>query len=250
MGKFKHAVKEAIPAVLTVIGSAATVGGIILAAKEGPKFKEETEGKDLTIWQKIRIGAKIFAPAIGCGVLSVSCGVGAHMMDKKTQASLVGACAAINNGYKKFKEKNAELNGEEANEKVLEAIEEDKIKEKKEEDLPEATKPIVVHLKNLCDDIPELTFVSTRYTILSAVVRINRMIDLLESATVNDFLGLLERDPISGGSDIGWSCDMLWNYYRTTYLNFDFEEEDDGTITFYPNVSANGGYLLDMGLIE
>lgn len=250
MGKFKHAVKEAIPTVLTVIGSAATVGGIILAAKEGPKFKEETEGKDLTVWQKIRIGAKIFAPAIGCGVLSVSCGVGAHMMDKKTQASLVGACAAINNGYKKFKEKNAELNGEEANEAVLLAIEEDKLKEKKGEELPEAIKPVVVHLKNLCDDIPEMTFISTRYTYLKAIVRLNRMLEVVESATVNDFLSLLERDPIEGGSDIGWSYDMLWNYYRTTCVTFEEDDEEDGSITIYPNVSANGGYLLDLGVME
>ena len=148
------------------------------------------------------------------------------MMDKKTQASLVGACAAINNGYKKFKEKNAELNGEEANEKVLEAIEEEKLKEKTSEDLPEATKPVVVHLKKLCDDIPEMTFISTRYTILSAIVRFNRMLDIIESATVNDFLGLLERDPIDGGSDVGWSYDMLWNYYRTTCVTFEEDDEE------------------------
>ena len=250
MGKFRTAMKNALPTILTVIGSAATVGGAILAAREGVAFKEATEGKELTAWEKIKIGGKIFAPSFGCVVLSISCGVGAHVMDKKAQASLVGACAAINSGYKKFKEKNAELNGEEANEEVMQAIEEDRLKEKKGEELPEATKPIVVHLKNLCDDIPEMTFVSTRYTYLKAIVRLNRMLEVIESATVNDFLCLLERDPIDGGSDVGWSYDMLWNYYRTTCVTFEEDDEEDGSVTIYPNVSANGGYLLDLGVLE
>lgn len=250
MGRVKLAIKNALPAVMTIIGSAATVGAVFFAAKEGPRFKEEIEGKEMSTGQKIIIGAKIFAPAIGCATLSIACGVGAHMMDKKTQASLMGAYAVLDKGYKKFKEKNAELNGEEANETVLQAIEEDKLKEKKGEELPEATKPVVMHLKNLCDDIPEMTFITTRYTYLRAIVRLNRMLEIVESATVNDFLGLLERDPIKGGSDVGWSYDMLWNYYRTTCLTFEEEDEDDGSITVYPNVSANGGYLLDFGLME
>ena len=95
-----------------------------------------------------------------------------------------------------------------------------------------------------------MTFMSTKYTVVDAIVRMNKLIDFVESATVNDLLQLLERDPIKEGGDVGWSCDMLWNYYRTTFLDFEIEREDDGSLTVYPIIPANGAYLLDFGLEE
>lgn len=248
MGRAFDAFKKALPAIMTAIGSGATIGAVFLAAKEGAKYKEETEGKDLTTKEKILLGAKIFAPSVGLAALSVGCGVGAHMMDKKTQASLVGAYAALSEGYKKYKAKNIELNGEDADTAVKMAIEEEKLPDDVRES--DAERPRVVHLRGLCDDISEMTFVTTKYTILNAVVRANNLLDTLESLSVNDLLQLFERDKIKGGDDIGWSYDMLWRYHRTTYLNFNIDLNDDGSLTVFPQIMANGGYLLDIGLYE
>lgn len=248
MGKVKNAIKSALPAVLTIIGSAATVGAVFLAAKEGPKFKETTEEKEMKTGEKILTGAKIFAPAIGCAALSIVCSVGAHMMDKKTQASLMGAYAVLNEGYKKYKAKNAELHGEDADLDVMRAIEEEKLPEEAM-DLDD-DKTCTVHLKNLCDDIPEMTFMSSKYAVLDMIVRVNRLIDAVESVTVNDLLNLLDRDPIKDGDDVGWSYDMLWRDCRTTFLNFIVEYEEDGSLTVAPQYPANGGFLIDFGLNE
>lgn len=249
MGRVKLAIKNALPAAMTIIGSAATVGAVFFAAKEGPKFKEEIEGKEMNTGQKVLTATKIFAPAIGCAALSIACGVGAHMMDKKTQASLMGAYAVLNEGYKKYKAKNAEINGEDADDAVAYAIEREKLSEEVAQ--LDEHKARVVHLKYLCDDIPEMTFMSTLYTITNTIARINRLINSeMESATVNDLLQLLERDPIKDGGDVGWSYDMLWRYYRTTFLNFVVEEQEDGSLIVAPEIPANGGFLIDFDLEE
>ena len=249
MGRAFDAFKKALPAIMTAIGSGATIGAVFLAAKEGVRYKEETEGKDLTTKEKILLGAKIFAPSVGLAALSVGCGVGAHMMDKKTQASLVGAYAALSEGYKKYKAKNIELNGEDADTAVKIAIEDEKLPDGLKES--DVYKPLVVHLRGLCDDIPEMTFVATKYTVLNAIVRANDLLEALESLSVNDLLQLFERDKIKGGDDVGWSYDMLWRYHRTTSLNFGRElNDEDGSLTVFPKIMANGGYLIDFELYE
>lgn len=248
MSKAGDFIKRALPVVMTVVGSAATVAGIFFAAKEGPKYKEATEGKGMTVGQKVVAGAKIFAPAIGCAVLSVSCGVGAHMIDAKTQASLMGAYAVLEKGYKEYKKKNEELNGEEADMNVRVAMEEEKLPEKLIE--LDGDKPCMVHLKNLCEDIPEITFISTKYISLKAIARFNKMLEVVEVMSVNDLLELFERDPIEGGSDIGWSSETLFRNYRMSSLEFDMTDEEDGSFTVSPMIMADGAYLIDSGLFE
>lgn len=249
MGKFQEFAKKVLPTAMTVVGSGATVAGVILAAREGQKFKEETEGKEMSLGKKIIVGAKIFAPAIGCAALSVACSVGAHMMDTKTQASIMGAYALLEKGYKKYKEKNAEINGEEADDKVRLAIEEERLPESVVE--LDGDKPCVFHLKNLCEDIPEMTFVSTKYIMLNAFMRANKMLDLLELLSVNDFLPLMEREPIEGGGEIGWSSYSLHHNYGLSSLEFNMEpNETEGGFDVYPLVSADGAYLIDSDLFE
>lgn len=246
MSKAGRLLRKILPTVLTVVGAGATIAATWLAAKEGPLYQKALEEKEMTRKEKIITGVKTFAPAIGCAAVSVACSVGAHCMDLKTQASLTGAYVAIQEAYKKYRIKNGELNGEEADNAVRMNMEEEKLPEViRNED---GDKVYTVYLQNLVDDVPVVKFKSTKAGVLMNILRINRILDIVGSLTLNDVCDFFEIERIKGGGELGWSVDMLHAMARQDFLDFGFETADDGSLIVYPRISANGSYLTEYGL--
>lgn len=241
MSNFKQFVRKAVPIVLTVVGSASTIAAVIFAANEGPKYQKilEENGDEMKPVEKVTTAVKVFAPAIGCAVASIACGVGAHMMDMQTQASLMGATAAVKQGYRKFFKENGELNGPEANERVLRKIEEGKFPDDIRDE--EGEKIYKVYLKNLRDDAyEEIEFEATKEELLLREIKVNMELGANGYISLNRMLELFElsEHKISKGNDVGWSIEMLQEANARVdwvpWLLFDYTRNDDGSLTMYP----------------
>ena len=252
MSKAGVFIRKILPTVLTVVGAGSTIAAVIFAAKEGPRYASIIEDKrfekceEPSVKEKVLVGAKIFAPAIGCAAVSIACGVGAHCLDLKTQANLTGAWVASQQLYKKYAKKNEELNGKAADEKVREAIEEEKLTGAVRD--ADGEKLYVVHIEGLEEGGHRETRTMTKADILTAIMRVNRMLDQIGCITLNELRGMFDLAPVENGGDIGWSVDMLCDWCQSYQLDFSVDEMDDGSQLVYPMFCAYGGYLTDYGL--
>lgn len=247
MSKASNMIRKILPTVLTVLGSGATIAAVIFAAKEGPKFKEALDANpEMPKKDKIITGAKVFGPAIGCAAVSVACGVGAHCMDLNTQASLTGAYVAVQQAYKNYRLKNGEINGEEADISVREAIEEEKLPDDLRNEKGE--KIYAVHFGYFEENQEPEDIQMTKEELLTAIIRVNKTLDQVGELNLNGLREMFGLPKVDGGDDVGWSVDMLCDWDQTYQLDIDIYEMDDGSLFVTPMYPAYGGYLSDYGL--
>lgn len=247
MSKASSMIRKILPTVLTVLGSGATIAAVIFAAKEGPKFKEALDANpEMSKKDKIITGAKVFGPAIGCAAVSVACGVGAHCMDLNTQASLTGAYVAVQQAYKNYRLKNSEINGEEADISVREAIEEEKLPDDLRNEKGE--KIYAVHFGYFEENQEPEDIQMTKEELLTAIIRVNKTLDQVGELNLNGLREMFGLPKVDGGDDVGWSVDMLCDWDQTYQLDIDIYEMDDGSLFVTPMYPAYGGYLSDYGL--
>lgn len=247
MSKASNMIRKILPTVLTVLGSGATIAAVIFAAKEGPKFKEALDvNPEMSKKDKVVTGAKVFGPAIGCAAVSVACGVGAHCMDLNTQASLTGAYVAVQQAYKNYRLKNGEINGEEADISVREAIEEEKLPDDLRNEKGE--KIYTVHFGYFEENQETEDIQMTKEELLTAIIRVNKMLDQVGELSLNGLREMFGLSKVDGGDDVGWSVDMLCDWVQSYQLNIDIYEMDDGSLFVSPMFPAYGGYLSDYGL--
>ena len=257
MSKAGNFIRNALPTVMTIVGSAATLAAVMFAAKGGADFKAATEAKEMTRKEKVKTGVKIFAPAGACALVSIGCGVGAHCLDLKTQASIVGAYTLVQSQLKKhqgefdkYRKEIEKLYGEEADEKAMVEVKKEELPDEVKEAVFEegnvgeyASKKITVHFANFSDDFPEQTIETTMEDVLFAIIRVNKMINTLGSITLNDALDLFGLDKVGEkGDEYGWSYDMLCEWNNDTWLDFDMIKLDDGTFLVYPLWQALNGF--------
>ena len=121
-------VKRNAPTILTCVGAVGVVGTAVMTAKGTTKAsmllaeaKVEKE-EELTNLEIIGVALPAYIPAIMFGAATISCIFGANVLNKQHQASLVSAYTLLDQSYKKYKVKVAELYGEEADTKVRHEI--------------------------------------------------------------------------------------------------------------------------------
>lgn len=244
MSNFKHFIQKAVPIALTILGSAATVAAVIFAAKEGLIYekvlKEDPEMKPV---KKVTTAVKTFGPAIGCAAVSVACEVGAHLMDQHTQASLMGAAVAIKEGYRKFRQKNTEVNGVEAGKKVLKEMMKDDIPEDLRDENGE--KIHTFHLQGMSDTGYEWEIKATMKKMLDAIIDLNVMLDYQGEMTLNQALEFFEIDGIGPvGDKEGWASCKLGDMEGLGILKFDKVKQEDGSWIIGPNRPACDDYNI------
>lgn len=129
--------------ILTCIGAIGVVVTSVATAKVAPKaarLLEEAEaekGDELTFFEKVKVAGPTYIPPVALGLSTIACIFSANMLDQRTQASMAGAYALLDNSYKEYKNKVKEIYGEDADAKVKEAVANDKYEER--DDLPEGT---------------------------------------------------------------------------------------------------------------
>lgn len=117
--------------ILTGIGVIGIIGTAVLTAYATPRairLLENTEyekGEPLTKLEKVKVAAPAYIPAALTGVATISCVVGANVLNHRQQASLMSAYALLDRSYADYRAKVKTLYGEDADKRVLEEIAKD-----------------------------------------------------------------------------------------------------------------------------
>ena len=252
MSTAKDLARRILPTAMTVVGSLATIAAVIFAAKEGQEFREKTEGKELTTKQKVWTGVKTFKKTELCTVASIACGVGAHCLDLKAQASIVGAYTLLQSQVKKhqgefnkYRKKIEEIYGPEVDEKTMVEVKKEEMTEEEKNDYGD--KLLTVHLSGFIEEFPEITIQATMVDLLRAEIGINKQLITTYNLTANDALSYygIEAMEVVGakGNDYGWNADALCDWTGGYFwLEIHRMKLDDGTWLVCPMFPAQAEF--------
>lgn len=204
--------------ILTVLGGAGVVATAVTAIKATPKaiklieVYEEQKGEDLKTLEKVRVAGPHYIPAILIGAGTIACIFGANVLNKRNQASLMSAYALIDNSYKAYKRKVAELYGEEAHKEVISSI----AKDKYTDDIRVDDNKILFY-----DEFSHRYFESTLEDVIKAEYNTNRQLQCNSRVYLNEYYEFLGLEPSQVGTELGWSSGILQSHYCAKWIEFD-----------------------------
>lgn len=127
--------KKNASTILTIVGAVGVVATTITAIKSTPKALDllgeakYEKGEDLTPVEVVKTAGPVYIPTVLIGASTIACIIGANILNKHQQASLMSAYALLDNSYKRYKDKVVELFGVEADQYVRNEIANDVFKE-------------------------------------------------------------------------------------------------------------------------
>lgn len=204
--------------ILTVLGGAGVVATAVTAVKATPKaiklieVYEEQKGEDLTTLEKVRVAGPHYIPAILIGAGTIACIFGTNVLNKRNQASLMSAYALIDNSYKEYKKKVAELYGEETHKEVVSSI----AKDKYTDDIRVDDNKMLFY-----DEFSHRYFESTLEDVIKAEYNTNRQLQCNGVVYLNEYYEFLGVEPSQVGTYLGWSSGILESHYCAERIEFD-----------------------------
>ena len=241
-------VRRNAPTILTCVGGIGVVATSVMAVKATPKALQLLEeakaekGDDLTKLEVVAVAGPAYIPAMVTGAATIACIFGANVLNRSQQASLASAYALIDNSYKEYKKKVEELYGKEADAQVKQEIAKDKYKKS---DVKDEDDKLLFY-----DEFSGRFFNATMEDVLRAEYHVNREIDNLGWATLNEFYLKAGLEPIEGGFDVGWTEEENRARYWQSWVDFSQPKTilDDGLecyiITMYQEPYPNYGDFL------
>lgn len=233
----------------TILTCAAVTGVIttsVLTAKASTKashiLKEarEEKGEDLTAFETVNVALPVYLPAILSGAATVTCIIGANVINKRKQASLISAYGVLDNSYKEYKKKVEELYGEGADKHVREEIAKEKYTGK--EKRPASDDAVLFF-----DEYSNRYFWSTLQDVKDAEYHFNRNFALRTYAELNEFYEFLGLEPTAFGAENGWSMEAGEQWYGYSWVDFyhEYHESNDPDVPSYYTIEMPFGPTPD-----
>lgn len=227
MKNIQTATSKHSPEILTALGIAGMLSTTVLAVKATPKAlrlieEARTEkGKELTAVETIELCWKCYIPAIGTGVFSTMCLIGANSVNSRRNAALATAYKLSETAFADYKEKIIETIGEKKEQSVRESIAKDKLDR---DSVNNATAYRTGRGETKCyDALTGATFYSDIDYVKNAVNKLNSKMLNEEYVSLNDFYDELNIPHINIGDDVGW------NIGRDGMINIDYYYQKDAT---------------------
>lgn len=207
--------KKYSPVILTGVSMLGVVATTVLGIKATPKAlklineAEDIKGDKLTKKEIVKVAWKPYIPtAISC-VATLSTILSLHILNAKTQNSLATAYVTLNNIHQEYVAKTKELYGEDADQKIKNAI---------LNDHPIMFKDLSEGGQLFFDYQSLRYFESSIEEVLKAENDLNAEFAASGTVTMNDFYRLLGLEPLSYANEIGW-------YDNGTYFEIKFENQ-------------------------
>ena len=214
--------------ILTCVSAGGVVATGVLAGRAAVKAHEKLkEMPEANTKDKIKAVAPIYILPASVGAATVACMFGANHLDRKRQASLLAASAIIEQTYKRYKGKAEELLGAGKVESEIAKDDYDEVK-------PEVKDDETLFYYNYYHDDPTseygFYFTASKNDVLRAEYELNRTFNIRETVTLNEFLKLLNQNPVEGGNEVGWSKELGHDYYGYSWIDFEHFDTtmDDG----------------------
>ena len=215
--------------ILSCLAVGGVAGTAILSGRAAIKAKEKLKEKpDMSTKEKVKELTPIYILPASVGVATVACILGANGLSRKQQASMLAAGVMLEQTYKRYKGKAEELLGKG---KVETEIAKDDYNDIPK---PEIGKEERLFYYNYYHDDPTdlygFYFTSTKEKVLKAEYDLNRTFNIRSIVTLNDFMKLLDHDPVEGGDEVGWSYELGHDYYGYSWIDFEHYDTvmDDG----------------------
>lgn len=221
--------------ILTCIGAAGVIATAVLTGRatikavriaDGMDRFDLDEGKTIYPPQKEIVKAvwKEYIPAAATGLATIALIFGANALNKKQQATLVSAYALLDQTYREYKNKVKDVLGEESEQKVEDAIAEEKVS-----DICPSDGKLLFYEPNYGQG-----FERTMLEVQDAEYRLNQKFAVEGEASLNDFFELLGLNKTDTGDLIGWSQEMAWDNYNYQWIEFEHEpKKTEGGREYY-----------------
>lgn len=220
--------KHNSPTILSAIGAigvgCTAVSAVMATPKAIKRLDEarEEKGEKLTKTETVITAAPVYIPAVLLGASTIACIFSANALNKRKQAALISAYAFLDNAHKEYKNKLKELYGEEADNKIREAIALDKRNEDVTAYAPGLNNPSSSEEKLLFfEDFRGKYFEATMNDVLLAEYHLNRNFALRGCASLNEFYEFLGLEKTDFGDTLGWSADEFIEGGLTPWIDFD-----------------------------
>ena len=214
----------------TMLVIAAGVGMLVtayLTAKNTPeaqKRKEEAlqakreitqnENAELTWFESTKAQIGAYIPAIISGAMALGSLLGSEVINADNMNKAKKAIS-------EYKDMSEKLNGHGATKVVEKAVEQKKLDETNKK--PWNVKEIF-RIEFLGKRIE---FESTRADAMEALYQTNRIFQLKEVVTFNEFLQFLGQDKVDGGDERGWEAYLGDSIYGYTWIDFGLKQSDE-----------------------
>ena len=205
----KTFLKKHSSTILTCLGGVGVVATTVTAIKATPKAlvvleeAKEEKGTDLTVIETVMVAGPVYIPTILFGVGTLTCIFGAAVLNRRKQASLIGAYTLLDTTFNEYKGKVIELYGVDADREVKNEIAKDHYA-MSDVDEPSDDKLLFY------DEFSQRYFEATLEDVLRAEYTLNRMISVEYGVFLNDFYELLGIDTVDYGDYMGWmDCQLV-----------------------------------------
>ena len=216
------------PEILMGVGIAGMVTTTILAVKATPKAlrlleleKEDQAVESLSAKDAARTAWKCYIPAMGVGVASVICLIGASSVSARRNAALATAYSISETVLREYRDKVVETIGEKKEEEIHDAIAKDRVEKN-----PLSQNVVFIQEGNtLCyDALSGRYFKSDMEKLKRAANDLYRQMLTEDYVSLNEFYYLIGLPNIKIGDDIGWNVDN-----GPMDLSFSTQLADDNT---------------------
>lgn len=198
--------------------------------------------EDLEPLEIVQAAWKCYIPAVAIGFGTLFCIFGANHLSRKQQAALTSAYIFLERSYKQYKDKVKELFGEDADQKVKEAIFKDRYKNS---DLP---KPSEDDKLIFYEEHYGKVFERTMLEVRDAEYQLNRKLASDGEASINDFLEFLGLPDIEIGDRLGWSVQEICDFNVPSWIDFEHQlmKLDDGMECYSINMLVTPVFDYDI----
>ena len=215
-------VKRNTSTILSVLGVAGVIATTVTAVKATPKAMEsvkkaeEEKGEKLSKWEKVNVAGVVYIPTALVGTATIACILGANLVSRRQQATLMSAYALLDRSYKDYKNKANELCGDGAGKQIREGIAKDKYTG--DESSGDDGKELFY------DFYSGRYFESTKEHVMRAQYEVNRSLFVNYAVGLNEYYDLLGLEEKPEYEMLGWSCGQMEEMYGHPWIEFEHEE--------------------------
>lgn len=216
-------VKHESPMILGILGAAGVVATFISVAKTAPKAElkvnqvQKNSDHELTTVEKVKVMAPVYAPSIAIAGVTVACIVSSTVLSNQQKVGLTGAYIALDQAYKRYKDKIVEFVGLDTSKKAEEEVSKDRIEEiKKEYPAEIKNSEVKIFYESHYDKLFERSIDEIR----DAMYFLNRKLVTEGEANLNDLYDLLALDRTDEGAVLGWSAGQLAQSNTDVWIDY------------------------------
>jgi len=202
------------PFIFTSLATIGVVVTAIFASKDTIKNFEENENRRFQT-------LKCYIPTITIGLITISCIISAHALNKKQQTALISAYIFLNKAYQEYKKKSNEIFGENASDQIRNEVVKErylKLDEKEGNNICKTNEKELFY-----EEYYGKFFERTKEEVLNAEWHCNRDFILKGYASLNDFYEYLDLEPTEFGNVVGWGIDVGHEIYGYSWIDFNHE---------------------------